>query len=154
MYELLKEVKQKIPSIEAVSSRAITSDYQRLLVESVCSWLGLVSLAYLWKQDQSMLLQEKVLLGTGGMIFPAWLLLYGEFRRTCLHMQNRCLRGYAAFSSFFQNETDLHALLWKFHLLQRHSPVVLRTGSYEPFNKKWNNAYLVCSLLEGLARYN
>ncbi|XP_039160727.1 uncharacterized protein LOC108956159 isoform X2 [Eucalyptus grandis] len=95
-----------------------------------------------------------VLLGTGGMIFPAWLLLYGEFRRTCLHMQNRCLRGYAAFSSFFQNETDLHALLWKFHLLQRHSPVVLRTGSYEPFNKKWNNAYLVCSLLEGLARYN
>ncbi|XP_039161504.1 diphthine--ammonia ligase-like isoform X2 [Eucalyptus grandis] len=87
MYELLKEVKQKIPSIEAVSSRAITSDYQGLLVESVCSRLGLVSLAYLWKQDQSMLLQEKVLLGTGGMIFPAWLLLYVEFGRTCLHMQ-------------------------------------------------------------------
>lgn len=60
MYELLKEVKKKIPSIEAVSSGAIASDYQRLRVESVCSRLGLVSLAYLWKQDQSLLLQEMV----------------------------------------------------------------------------------------------
>ncbi|XP_039163343.1 diphthine--ammonia ligase isoform X1 [Eucalyptus grandis] len=60
MYELLKEVKKKIPSIEAVSSGAIASDYQRLRVESVCSRLGLVSLAYLWKQDQSMLLQEMI----------------------------------------------------------------------------------------------
>ncbi|XP_030460717.1 diphthine--ammonia ligase isoform X1 [Syzygium oleosum] len=60
MYELLKEVKKKIPSIEAVSSGAIASDYQRLRVESVCSRLGLVSLAYLWKQDQSLLLQEMI----------------------------------------------------------------------------------------------
>ena len=60
MFILLNEVKRQIPSITAVSSGAIASDYQRLRVESVCSMLGLVSLAYLWKQDQSLLLLEMV----------------------------------------------------------------------------------------------
>lgn len=60
MWILLKEVKRRIPSISAVSSGAIASDYQRLRVESVCSRLGLVSCAYLWKQDQSSLLQQMV----------------------------------------------------------------------------------------------
>ena len=60
MFALLSEVKQQIPSISAVSSGAIASDYQRLRVESVCSRLGLVSLAYLWKQDQTLLLEEMV----------------------------------------------------------------------------------------------
>lgn len=60
MLILLKEVKRNIPSVSAVSSGAIASDYQRLRVESVCSRLGLVSLAYLWKQDQSLLLQDMV----------------------------------------------------------------------------------------------
>ncbi|KAG5224100.1 endoribonuclease L-PSP family protein [Salix suchowensis] len=60
MFVLLNEVKRQIPSITAVSSGAIASDYQRLRVESVCSRLGLVSLAYLWKQDQSMLLHEMI----------------------------------------------------------------------------------------------
>lgn len=63
MFILLNEVKQQIPSIEGVSSGAIASDYQRLRVESVCSRLGLVSLAYLWKQDQSYLLQEMITSG-------------------------------------------------------------------------------------------
>lgn len=60
MFILLNEVKRQIPSVTAVSSGAIASDYQRLRVESVCSRLGLVSLAYLWKQDQSFLLQEMI----------------------------------------------------------------------------------------------
>ncbi|KAL5566863.1 hypothetical protein UlMin_030027 [Ulmus minor] len=60
MFILLNEVKRLIPSVAAVSSGAIASDYQRLRVESVCSRLGLVSLAYLWKQDQSLLLQEMI----------------------------------------------------------------------------------------------
>ncbi|KAL0419385.1 UNVERIFIED_CONTAM: Diphthine--ammonia ligase [Sesamum radiatum] len=60
MFILLKEVKRRIPSVSAVSSGAIASDYQRLRVESVCSRLGLVSLAYLWKQDQSLLLQQMI----------------------------------------------------------------------------------------------
>lgn len=61
MFLLLNEVKQRIPSVGAVSSGAIASDYQRLRVESVCSRLGLVSLAYLWKQDQSLLLHDMVI---------------------------------------------------------------------------------------------
>ncbi|XP_012089348.1 diphthine--ammonia ligase isoform X2 [Jatropha curcas] len=60
MFILLSEVKRQMPSITAVSSGAIASHYQRLRVESVCSRLGLVSLAYLWKQDQSMLLKEMI----------------------------------------------------------------------------------------------
>ncbi|KAK4371458.1 hypothetical protein RND71_010933 [Anisodus tanguticus] len=60
MFILLNEVKRQIPSVTAVSSGAIASDYQRLRVESICSRLGLVSLAYLWKQDQSFLLQEMI----------------------------------------------------------------------------------------------
>ncbi|CAK8542882.1 unnamed protein product [Lathyrus sativus] len=60
MYILLREVKRQIPSVTAVCSGAIASDYQRLRVESVCSRLGLVSLAYLWKQDQSLLLHEMI----------------------------------------------------------------------------------------------
>ncbi|XP_059291304.1 diphthine--ammonia ligase isoform X2 [Lycium ferocissimum] len=65
MFILLNEVKRQIPSVTAVSSGAIASDYQRLRVESICSRLGLVSLAYLWKQDQSFLLQEMI---TNGII--------------------------------------------------------------------------------------
>nr|XP_011466005.1 PREDICTED: diphthine--ammonia ligase-like [Fragaria vesca subsp. vesca] len=63
MFILLNEVKRQIPSVTAVSSGAIGSDYQRLRVKSVCSRLGVVSLAYLWKQDQSMLLQEMITSG-------------------------------------------------------------------------------------------
>nr|DAD19992.1 TPA_asm: hypothetical protein HUJ06_021455 [Nelumbo nucifera] len=63
LFILLKEVKRQIPAIMAVSSGAIVSDYQRLRVESVCSRLGLVSLSYLWKQDQSLLLQEMITRG-------------------------------------------------------------------------------------------
>ncbi|VVA96438.1 unnamed protein product [Arabis nemorensis] len=60
MFVLLSEVKRQIPSITAVSSGAIASDYQRLRVESICSRLGLVSLAFLWKQDQTLLLQNMI----------------------------------------------------------------------------------------------
>ncbi|KAL3520996.1 hypothetical protein ACH5RR_019145 [Cinchona calisaya] len=63
MFILLNEVKRQIPSVVAVSSGAIASDYQRLRVESVCSRLGLVSLAYLWKQDQSLLLRDMIKAG-------------------------------------------------------------------------------------------
>ncbi|XP_011080570.1 diphthine--ammonia ligase isoform X1 [Sesamum indicum] len=68
MFILLKEVKRQIPSVAAVSSGAIASDYQRLRVESVCSRLGLVSLAYLWKQDQSLLLQQMIRSGIVAII--------------------------------------------------------------------------------------
>lgn len=60
LFILLNEVKRQVPSVAAVSSGAIASDYQRLRVESVCVRLGLVSLAYLWKQDQTFLLEEMI----------------------------------------------------------------------------------------------
>lgn len=75
---LLTEVRRQIPSITAVSSGAIASDYQRTRVENVCSRLGLVSLAYLWKQDQSLLLQEMVFyfFNTNNMQLDSGLVLY------------------------------------------------------------------------------
>ncbi|CAH0393653.1 unnamed protein product [Bemisia tabaci] len=59
LFQLLEKVKKEI-SVEAVASGAVLSDYQRLRVENVCSRLGLVSLAYLWRRDQSELLQEMI----------------------------------------------------------------------------------------------
>ncbi|XP_043482320.1 diphthine--ammonia ligase [Leptopilina heterotoma] len=59
LYRLLKKVKDS-ENIEAVSSGAIASDYQRLRVENVCKRLGLVSLSYLWQRDQEELLNEMI----------------------------------------------------------------------------------------------
>ncbi|XP_043285189.1 diphthine--ammonia ligase isoform X2 [Venturia canescens] len=59
LYRLLSKVKEK-ENIEAVASGAILSDYQRIRVENVCSRLGLVSLAYLWRRDQDELLKEMI----------------------------------------------------------------------------------------------
>ena len=49
---LLAAVVREMPNVKAVTSGAILSDYQRLRVEAVCADLGLVSLAYLWRQPQ------------------------------------------------------------------------------------------------------
>jgi diphthine-ammonia ligase len=70
---------EQCPGLEAVATGAILSDYQRLRVENVyavivgwtqicsysfvicsCTRLGLISLSYLWRRDQSELLQEMV----------------------------------------------------------------------------------------------
>lgn len=61
LFLLLKEVKRSFPSLEGVTCGAIASDYQRNRVENVCSRLNIVSLAYLWKQDQTTLLQQMVI---------------------------------------------------------------------------------------------
>ncbi len=42
-----------------VSAGAILSDYQRVRVESVCSRLGLTSLAFLWRRDQVILTETR-----------------------------------------------------------------------------------------------
>lgn len=59
LYELLAEV-QREQHIEAVAVGAILSDYQRVRVENVCTRLNLISLAYLWRRDQTELLQEMI----------------------------------------------------------------------------------------------
>ena len=60
LFELLKQVKTEHPDVEAVSSGAIWSSYQKNRVENVCDRLGLVSLAYLWQRDQVDLLAEMI----------------------------------------------------------------------------------------------
>jgi diphthine-ammonia ligase len=58
LFRLLAHVKRVHPEIQAVSSGAILSNYQRARVENVCVRLGLTSLAYLWQRDQKELLEE------------------------------------------------------------------------------------------------
>lgn len=60
LYSLLLKAKTAIPDLEAVSTGAILSNYQRVRVENVCARLGLVSLAYLWQMDQDALLQSMI----------------------------------------------------------------------------------------------
>ena len=60
LYQILKMVKNKHPSIRGVSSGAIWSNYQRLRVENICSRLGIISLSYLWQFDQGALLRNMI----------------------------------------------------------------------------------------------
>ncbi|XP_043190210.1 diphthine--ammonia ligase-like isoform X1 [Amphibalanus amphitrite] len=59
LHRLLSKIKEEL-DFEAVSVGAILSDYQRVRVENVCSRLGLTSLSFLWRRDQSELLTEMV----------------------------------------------------------------------------------------------
>ncbi|KDE05916.1 hypothetical protein MVLG_03729 [Microbotryum lychnidis-dioicae p1A1 Lamole] len=63
MYELLRDVKEKEPTVQGVAVGAILSNYQRVRVEQVCSRLGLVPIAYLWDRNQTDLLGEMVRAG-------------------------------------------------------------------------------------------
>eukprot|EP00656_Telonema_subtile_P006977 TRINITY_DN13253_c0_g1_i1.p1 TRINITY_DN13253_c0_g1~~TRINITY_DN13253_c0_g1_i1.p1 ORF type:complete len:639 (-),score=122.26 TRINITY_DN13253_c0_g1_i1:171-2087(-) len=58
MLKLLQDVKEAHPEVQAVSSGAVLSNYQRTRVECVCSRLGLTSLAYMWQRSQLELLKE------------------------------------------------------------------------------------------------
>eukprot|EP00088_Acartia_fossae_P038541 TRINITY_DN3998_c0_g1_i2.p1 TRINITY_DN3998_c0_g1~~TRINITY_DN3998_c0_g1_i2.p1 ORF type:complete len:542 (-),score=83.49 TRINITY_DN3998_c0_g1_i2:214-1839(-) len=62
LYELLKKVSAETGA-EGVSVGAILSDYQRVRVESVCLRLNLTPLAYLWRRNQSELLNEMIRCG-------------------------------------------------------------------------------------------
>jgi diphthine-ammonia ligase len=65
LYELLKEVKERFPSIRGVSCGAIVSNYQRIRVENICNRLGLISLSYLWQKDRKELIYELCSSSTG-----------------------------------------------------------------------------------------
>ena len=59
LHHLLSQILQSHPQINAVSSGAILSTYQRSRIENVCSRLHLTSLAYLWRRScQSTVLDE------------------------------------------------------------------------------------------------
>ncbi|PKC70255.1 hypothetical protein RhiirA1_501897 [Rhizophagus irregularis] len=68
LYQLLKQVKEELPDIQAVSVGAILSNYQRVRVENICNRLGLTSLAYLWRRDQKELLGEMINAGINAII--------------------------------------------------------------------------------------
>lgn len=60
LYELLLEIKAKHPEINAVTSGAIASTYQKNRVEHICKRLGWESVAYLWGRDQKEIYQEMI----------------------------------------------------------------------------------------------
>ncbi|KCV67989.1 hypothetical protein H696_05455 [Fonticula alba] len=60
LFRLLSRVKDAIPSLQAVCSGAILSDYQRLRVENVCRRLDLVPLAPLWALPQAALVPRMI----------------------------------------------------------------------------------------------
>ncbi|OZC12565.1 putative ATPase [Onchocerca flexuosa] len=68
LYELLAFVKQKHPDIEAVSSGAILSNYQKNRIQNVCQRLNLESLTYLWNADQALLFDEIISSGVEAII--------------------------------------------------------------------------------------
>ena len=49
LFVALQKAKERFPYVQAVSSGAILSTYQRVRIENVCSRLGLTSLSYLWR---------------------------------------------------------------------------------------------------------
>ncbi|GAB1741534.1 hypothetical protein NU219Hw_g6762t1 [Hortaea werneckii] len=71
---LLQQVKAALPGVNAVSTGAIMSDYQRTRVESVALRLGLTPLSYLWQwpslsqNTQSSLLEDMAAVGQDSRI--------------------------------------------------------------------------------------
>jgi diphthine-ammonia ligase len=68
LFDLLKEAKEKYPELQAVSSGAIFSNYQRKRVENCCERLGLISLSYLWEREQKLLLLDMIADGMDSII--------------------------------------------------------------------------------------
>lgn len=72
LYQALLEAKDRHPEIEAVSSGAILSTYQRVRVESVCQRLGLTSLSFLWRRStQHDLLRSMIADGVDAVVVRA-----------------------------------------------------------------------------------
>ncbi|KAI6887634.1 adenine nucleotide alpha hydrolases-like protein [Hortaea werneckii] len=71
---LLQQVKAALPEVNAISTGAIMSDYQRTRVESVALRLGLTPLSYLWQwpslsqNTQSSLLEDMAAVGQDSRI--------------------------------------------------------------------------------------
>lgn len=68
LYKLLSQVQEIFPQVNAISSGAILSNYQRLRIENVCTRLNLTSLAYLWQRDQKELFNEMISSGMNAIL--------------------------------------------------------------------------------------
>jgi diphthine-ammonia ligase len=56
LYLLLQDCKQRFPEIEAITTGAVFSNYQKQRVENCCKRLGIVSMAPLWLMAQDRVL--------------------------------------------------------------------------------------------------
>lgn len=65
---LLRDVRDRFPGVQAVCSGALWSDYQRLRVENASSRVGLMSIAPLWRREQSDLLDEMIEIGVDAVL--------------------------------------------------------------------------------------
>eukprot|EP00009_Paramoeba_aestuarina_P013038 CAMPEP_0201529808 /NCGR_PEP_ID=MMETSP0161_2-20130828/42844_1 /ASSEMBLY_ACC=CAM_ASM_000251 /TAXON_ID=180227 /ORGANISM="Neoparamoeba aestuarina, Strain SoJaBio B1-5/56/2" /LENGTH=204 /DNA_ID=CAMNT_0047931805 /DNA_START=69 /DNA_END=680 /DNA_ORIENTATION=+ len=68
LYALLLKIKQLHPEINAISTGAIESNYQRIRIVHICERLGLTHLAFLWKSSPEEILNEVIVKGVRAMI--------------------------------------------------------------------------------------
>ncbi|CDF37454.1 unnamed protein product [Chondrus crispus] len=68
LVRLLRDVKSEHLGVQAVCAGALWSDYQRLRVESAASRAGLLSIAYLWRREQTALLDEMIDVGVDAVL--------------------------------------------------------------------------------------
>lgn len=73
LFRILKECKEDMEQkhsykIEAVSSGAILSTYQKNRVENICKRLDMTSLAYLWSRNQTELITEMINTGVEAIL--------------------------------------------------------------------------------------
>lgn len=68
LYRALRTAKEQFPQMQAVSSGAILSTYQRIRIEQVCGRLGVQPLAYLWRSVQQELLDEMIQYGLNAVL--------------------------------------------------------------------------------------
>lgn len=59
LYQLLADIKNEM-QFDAISVGAIMSEYQAARVRNVCERLGVTMIAYLWRQNQELLLREMI----------------------------------------------------------------------------------------------
>lgn len=90
MYKAISYV-MKRHQIDAVSSGAIESRYQKNRVENVCKRLNIHSLTPLWKKDQRELLQEMIDYGIDARIVK---IASSSLGKECLNMNLKEIRDY------------------------------------------------------------
>mmetsp|Transcript_7766 Transcript_7766/g.12032 ORF Transcript_7766/g.12032 Transcript_7766/m.12032 type:complete len:169 (-) Transcript_7766:485-991(-) len=52
LYELLAEMKETHPDLQAIASGLRSNHYKRLRIENCCARLGLLNLSYLWNKNE------------------------------------------------------------------------------------------------------
>lgn len=68
LLQLLRAVKERFPSVAAVSCGAILSNYQRLRVEAVAQRVGLLPLTFMWQRSQRNLLDDMIAAGIDAVL--------------------------------------------------------------------------------------